>query len=102
MIDKLIQWLIKKYYPNFILIPENNFKIPDIQTVTDDIKSQIKPELYNKVLALVRHIENSKSLGQYKRINVVTSIIAECRMLDLPQWPDRDINLAIEIAIREL
>lgn len=102
MIDKLLHWLIKRYYPNFVLIPEDSFKIPDSQSITDDIKSQIKPELYNKVLALVRNIEGSKSLGQYKRINVVTAIKAECRRLDLPEWPERDINLAIEIAVREL
>lgn len=103
MIERFIHWFIEKYYPDFIMIPKDEFRIfPDIQPITDDIKSQIKPELYNKVLALVRNIEGSKSLGQYKRINVVTAIKAECRRLDLPEWPERDINLAIELAVREL
>lgn len=102
MIDKFINWLKGKYYHDTIIITEDDLNIPDNQRITDDVKSQIDPELYNKVLALVRNIEGSKSLGQYKRINVVTAIKAECRRLDLPEWPERDINLAIEIAVREL
>lgn len=102
MFERFIHWFIGKFYPDFILIPKDEFRIfPDIQ-LHDDIKAQIDPELYDKVLALVRNIEKSKSLGEYKRINVITAIKAECRQLDLPQYPERDISLAIELAVRDL
>jgi len=100
MIMKLISWL----YPDFILIPKDQFVIPEISQVTEnkDTGTLIDPQLYDKVLTLVRHIETSKSLGENKRIYVKTAIQAECRRLDLPQYPERDLNLAIELAIREL
>ena len=100
MITKLISWL----YPDFILIPKDQFVIPEISQVTEnkDTGTLIDPQLYDKVLTLVRHIETSKSLGENKRIYVKTAIQAECRRLDLPQYPERDLNLAIELAIREL
>ena len=100
MITKLISWL----YPDFVLIPKDQFVIPEISQVTEnkDTGTLIDPQLYDKVLTLVRHIETSKSLGENKRIYVKTAIQAECRRLDLPQYPERDLNLAIELAIREL
>ena|SRR3990167_10194120 len=101
IIDKLITW----FCPDFILIPKDQFLIPAISSIAendDNIKALVDYQLYGKVLSLVRNIESSGSLGQYKRINVITAIKAECRKLDLPEWPERDINLAIEIAIREL
>ena len=101
IIDKLITW----FYPDLILIPKDQFPIPEISSIAendDDIKALIDNQLYGKVLSLVRNIESSGSFGQYKRINVITVIKAECRKFDLPEWPERDINLAIEIAIREL
>ena len=101
IINKLITW----FYPDFILIPKDQFPIPEISSIAendDNIKALIDNQLYDKVLSLVRNIESSGSFGQYKRINVITAIKAECRKLDLPEWPERDINLAIELAIREL
>ena len=101
IIDKLINW----FYPDFILIPKDQFPIPEISSIAendDDIKALIDNQLYGKVLSLVRNIESSGSFGQYKTINVITAIKAECRKFDLPEWPEREINLAIEIAIREL
>ena len=101
IIDKLITW----FYPDLILIPKDQFPISEIASINEDndnIKTLIDDQLYGKVLSLVRNIESSGSLGQYKRINVITAIKAECRKLDLPEWPECDINLAIEIAIREL
>ena len=104
MITKLIYWLIKRYYPDFILIPKDQFIIPETSQVMEDKNTEtlIDPQLYDKVLALVRHIETSKSLGENKRIFVKTAISAECRKLDLPQHTEKDLNLAIELAIREL
>ena len=100
MIMKLISWL----YPDFILIPKDQFVIPETSQVMEDedTGTLIDPQLYDKVLALVRHIETSKSLGENKRIFVKTAISAECRKLDLPQYAEKDLNLAIELAIREL
>ena len=104
MITKLIHWLIKRYYPDFILMPKGQFVIPETSQVMEDedTGTLIDSQLYDKVLALVRHIETSKSLGENKRIFVKTAISAECRKLDLPQYTEKDLNLAIELAIREL
>src|SRR3990167_11361924 len=100
MIMKLISWL----YPDFILIPKDQFIIPEASQIIADKNTEtlIDPQLYDKILALVRHIETSKSLGENKRIFVKTAISAECRKLDLPQYTEKDVNLARERAIREL
>ena len=100
MFERFIHWLISKYYPEFILIPKDNYPIPVIKD--DDPTALIPSDLYDKVLSLARHIESSGSLGEFKRINVITAIKAERRQLDLPQYSKRDINLAIELAIRNL
>ena len=101
IINKLINWL----YPDFIMIPKDQFIIPEIASINEDndnIKALIDYQLYEKVIALVRHIESSGSLGENKRIYVKTALQAERRILDLPPYLNSDINLAIELAIREL
>mgnify|MGYP001584777408 CR=1 FL=1 len=100
MIQSIINWFIRWYYPNHILIPKDELIVIDKEK--DEINAMIKTVLYDKVLALARNIEPSKSLGENKRIYVKTAVQAERRRLDLSYWPERDINLAIELAIRKL
>ena len=101
MFERFFHWFIKKYYPEFILIPKDHYPIPVTQKA-DDPMTLIPSELYDKVLSLARHIESSGSQGEFKRINIITAIKAERRKLDLLQYSNRDINLAIELAIRNL
>ena len=100
MIKRIILWFIHRYFAEYVLIPKQEFPIRDREP--DDIGAMLDSILYEEVLSFARNIEGSKSLGEYKRVYVKTAIQAERRRLGLDPWPERDINLAIELAIRDL
>lgn len=100
MIQRIINWLIHWYYPNHILVPKDELIVTNAEK--DTVMAIVESSLFDKVLALCRNIEQSKSLGEYKRVYVKTAIQAERRRLDLIPWLERDINLAIELAVRKL
>jgi len=100
MIKRIILWFIHKYFPEYVLIPKQEFIIRDKEP--NDIGDMLDSILYDKVLSFARNIEGSRSLGDHKRVYVKTAIQAERRRLGLDPWPERDINLAIELAIRDL
>lgn len=87
MIKRFVTWIVKTFYPDLIAVDSTW------------IDETIRDPRFKTVQALLEHAEQTKSLGEYKHIYVLTALISDAvrnGRLESAQ----DINFMIELALQ--
>lgn len=83
LMERLARWMESRYLPN---------------------EAQMRQDLlakpwYRVVQRKVEEAERTKSAGEHKRVYVETAVKAACARAGKQPPPQRDLNLAIELAV---